>query len=315
MTLFSVLLVTVLLILSMIVFARRVQRLNDLQITNVLHFIGQQGRAVVRELFPRLDAPAGVASGSWSTAAAEARQCPVTQTLRDAGEPMIIACFQIGNPGSPSSGGGCRDRDGMRRRRCPGRRHAVVADARQLATTGGGAAPASDSGGAGTHLRARPQYTPRLLVDIAIKALSPAINDPTTAVQAIDQIEDLLHRLGRRALDAGCVADEQGVLRLIFPTPTWEDYLTLAFDEIRQFGASSIQVMRRLRAALLSLMDSVTEVERKERVRRYVHHLNLTVEHSMLDAEDQVVALQEDRQGLGLSRRRAETERDAIPSP
>ena len=111
------------------------------------------------------------------------------------------------------------------------------------------------------------------------------------------------------------MADEQGVLRLIFPTPTWEDYLTLVFDEIRQFGASSIQVMRRLRAALLSLMDSVTEVERKERVRRYVHHLNLTLEHSMLDAEDQVVALQEDRQGLGLSRRRAETERDAIPSP
>lgn len=160
-----------------------------------------------------------------------------------------------------------------------------------------------------------PKYTPRLLVDIAIKALSPAINDPTTAIQALDQIEDLLLRLSRRALDAGCVADEQGVLRLIFPTPTWEDYLTLAFDEIRQFGASSIQVMRRLRAALLSLMDSVTEVERKERVRRYVHHLNLTLEHSMLDAEDQVVALQEDRQGLSLSRRRAETERDAIPSP
>ena len=48
-----------------------------------------------------------------------------------------------------------------------------------------------------------PKYPLRLLVDIAIKALSPAINDPTTAVQAIDQIEDLLRRLGRRDLDAG----------------------------------------------------------------------------------------------------------------
>ena len=81
-----------------------------------------------------------------------------------------------------------------------------------------------------------PKYPMRLLVDIAIKALSPAINDPTTAVQAIDQIEDLLRRLGGE-LDAGGVADAQGVLRLVFPTPTWEDYLALAFDEIRQYGA------------------------------------------------------------------------------
>ena len=151
-----------------------------------------------------------------------------------------------------------------------------------------------------------PKYPLRLLVDIAIKALSPAINDPTTAVQALDQIEDLLHRLGRRALDAGCANDHQGQLRLVFPTPTWEDYLTLAFDEIRQYGAGSVQVMRRLRSALLGLLESVTEAERKEAVQQYLHHLNVVVEHSVLDAEDQVMALQEDRQGLGLSRWRAE---------
>ena len=48
-----------------------------------------------------------------------------------------------------------------------------------------------------------PKYAIRLLVDIAIKALSPAINDPTTAVQALDQIEDLLLRLGQRHLEIG----------------------------------------------------------------------------------------------------------------
>jgi uncharacterized membrane protein len=95
------------------------------------------------------------------------------------------------------------------------------------------------------------------------------------------------------------------------PAPTWEDYLALAFDEIRQYGASSVQVMRRLRSALLGLLDSVTEAERKVVVQRYLHHLNLVIEHSVLDAEDRVMALQEDRQGLGLSRRRAEAERDA----
>lgn len=155
-----------------------------------------------------------------------------------------------------------------------------------------------------------PKYPLRLLVDIAIKALSPAINDPTTAVQAIDQIEDLLLRLGRRTLDAGCAMDERGILRLVFPTPTWEDYLALAFDEIRQYGVSSVQVMRRLRSALLNLVDAVTDAERKAVVRRYLDHLNWVIEHSVLDAEDRIMALQEDRQGLGLSRQRVDPERD-----
>jgi len=97
------------------------------------------------------------------------------------------------------------------------------------------------------------------------------------------------------------------------PAPTWEDYLALAFDEIRQYGASSVQVMRRLRSALVGLMNSVTEAERKAVVQRYLHHLSLVVEHSVLDAEERVMALQEDRQGLGLSRRRAETVRRPLP--
>ena len=55
-----------------------------------------------------------------------------------------------------------------------------------------------------------PKYPIRLLVDIAIKALSAAINDPTTAVQAIDQIEDLLRRRGVCELDAGYAHDVLG---------------------------------------------------------------------------------------------------------
>src|SRR5262249_28155205 len=151
-----------------------------------------------------------------------------------------------------------------------------------------------------------PKYPIRLLVDIAIKALSPAINDPTTAVQAIDQIEDLLRRLGGRDLDAGLARDADGVLRLIVPMPTWEDYLALAFDEIRQFGATSIQVVRRLRAALVGLADATPIPDRAEAVRQYLKHLDLGVERSQLDPDDKAAALQEDRQGLGLTGRRSE---------
>ncbi len=310
--LFSTLVVVVLLILSMIVFAKLVQRLNDIQITNVLHFVGQQGREVIRAMFPRLDTVGDAAPESWRTAAEAARQRPVTQTLRYSGEPCTVAQFQIGalvRQGQAVDAvivmecavGDTLTEDTLLLRVYGGRQPLAETPLRRALRVASERTFEQD-----------PKYPMRLLVDIAIKALSPAINDPTTAVQALDQIEDLLHRLGRRALDAGCVMDEQGALRLVFPTPTWEDYLTLAFDEIRQYGASSVQVMRRLRSALVGLADSVTEAERKASVQRYLHHLNLVVEHSVLDAEDQVMALQEDRQGLGQSRRRAQPERDTV---
>jgi uncharacterized membrane protein len=88
--------------------------------------------------------------------------------------------------------------------------------------------------------------------------------------------------------------------------PTWDDYLTLAFDEIRQYGATSVQVMRRLRSTLVELAAELNETDRGDAVRRYLKHLDLVIEHSPLDAEDRAKARQEDRQGLGLTRKRAE---------
>jgi uncharacterized membrane protein len=145
------------------------------------------------------------------------------------------------------------------------------------------------------------KYAFRLLVDIAIKALSPAVNDPTTAVQALDHIEDLLRRLSSRHLRVGQVWDEAGVLRVRFPTPTWADFLSLAFDEIRFYGATSVQVIRRLRAALYDL-DRVVPAERRAAILEYIAHLNATVRRSITDEQDQQTALEQDRQGLGVSR-------------
>lgn len=93
----------------------------------------------------------------------------------------------------------------------------------------------------------------RQLVDIAEKALSPAINDPTTAVQCIDRLHDLLRRLAVVPMPTGHHRDARGELRLVLHQPTWDDLVHLAFDEIRHFGVGSLQVPRRLRAALLDL--------------------------------------------------------------
>jgi len=144
-----------------------------------------------------------------------------------------------------------------------------------------------------------PKYAIRLVVDIAIKALSPAINDPTTAVQAMDQIEDLLIRLGRRHLEIGAFHDGQGSLRLVVPCPTWEDVLRLALDEIQSYGAGSVQVMRRMKALLENLI-AVLPVARHAALRKWEQRLQDTVKRSFDDAEQQRDASVGDRQGLGI---------------
>jgi uncharacterized membrane protein len=85
----------------------------------------------------------------------------------------------------------------------------------------------------------------RVIVDNAIKALSPAINDPTTAVIAIDQLQRLLRTVGSRDLRDERILDDDGQLRLIFHTPNWRDFIDLTFSEIRLYGARSFQVARR----------------------------------------------------------------------
>lgn len=92
----------------------------------------------------------------------------------------------------------------------------------------------------------------RQLVDVAERALSPGINDPTTAVQAIDQLHDVLMRLVRRRFPSA-VREKDGA-RLVLPRPGWDSYVHLAVDEIRRSGSRSMQVVRRLRRMLEDLL-------------------------------------------------------------
>ena len=101
-----------------------------------------------------------------------------------------------------------------------------------------------------------------MFVDIAIRGLSPAINDPTTAVQAIDRIETLLLELHGRRLGPFAVEDPRGSPRGFVPAPTWEEYVDLALTEIRHYGAGAPQVARRLRALYAALLAVVSESER-----------------------------------------------------
>jgi uncharacterized membrane protein len=291
-----------LLLLSMLLFSALMKGLLNLQITYVLHVIGDRGREVIRETFQRLDEKAKNQSRREQEKCTVSELGPAVQTLTYFAPPRTIAKFDIDHLVRQAQ------RAGAVIVMACGVGDTLVANTLLLQVHGAKTAlPESDLVRGIRFAFERtseqdPKYPVRLLVDIAIKALSPAINDPTTAVQAIDQIEDLLLRLGGRELDAGFAHDADGDLRLIFPMPTWEDYLVLAFDEIRHYGADSVQVVRRLRSALVGLADSMTDGARIEVVERYLKQLDLTVDHSILNADDRETARQEDRQGLGLSR-------------
>jgi uncharacterized membrane protein len=134
-----------------------------------------------------------------------------------------------------------------------------------------------------------PALALRILVDIAAKALSPAINDPTTAVHVVDRIEDLLMLLAQRDLAAGELRDRTGRLRVVLPSPTWEEFLLLAVTEIRQYGHNSIQVVRRLRAMLLDLTSAVP-AEYLASVDEELRKLDQTIARSFEDEADREVA-------------------------
>lgn len=95
----------------------------------------------------------------------------------------------------------------------------------------------------------------RQLVDIAERALSPAVNDPTTASQTIDVLHDLLRALSTRHLPDGRSWGPDGRLRLIVPQYSFGDFLDLAVGEIWRYGADAAQVPGRL-AAMLADLDT-----------------------------------------------------------
>jgi len=143
-----------------------------------------------------------------------------------------------------------------------------------------------------------PMFAFRIIVDIASKALSPAINDPTTAVLAIDQLHHLLRDVGCRSLAEGRETDNQGQLRLVYRTPNWEDFVYLAVTEIRHYGRDSIQIMRRLRAMLENLIETLPAL-RAPLLRQELRLLESSAKRMFPDVDDQALATTGDLQGMG----------------
>ena len=290
--------VEILLVASVVMFVALIQRMSMLHVTRMLIFTGNKGRETIETVYLSMEMPCSVSSFEDQR----------TVSVFHHGRPQIVQTIDIGAlidlairaqcwiEVAPAVGDAVFDSTPIAH--IYGRKGDLlekrVRDAIQL--------------GNERTFEQDPKYAIRLLVDIAIKALSPAMNDPTTAVQALDQIEDLLIRLGRRRLEIGSFRDGQGQIRVLVAFPKWEDFLRLAFDEIRFYGATSVQVMRRMKALIIEMLSVMPE-ERRPALKYWEERLRSTVIHSFADSEDILNASSEDQQGLGSARRSIRTNR------
>jgi uncharacterized membrane protein len=137
------------------------------------------------------------------------------------------------------------------------------------------------------------------MVDVAAKALSAAVNDPTTAIQVLDHLGDILGVIGKADLHAAAArggAPTPG--RVVMQARRWEDFLALGVTEIREYGATTIQVNRRLRALLEELRGEVRP-EHRAAVDDELARLAASVAVGFAGSPDLDRAAAADGQGIG----------------
>lgn len=290
-----------LLLASMGMFITLIQRITLLQINRMLVFTANRGRAAIDEVYISTKQNANIASIT------DSQRGSITQTLLHSGRPRVVQAVNVSELVNLA-----RQSD------------AVIEILVTIGDSVVETTPLLRVLGAREHLNEHalrealeigdertfeqdPKYAIRLIVDIAIKALSPAINDPTTAVQALDQIEDLLLRLGRVSLNIGAFADEEGKPRLVVAFPGWEDYLHLALGEIQHYGADSVQVMRRMKALITTLL-AILPPERHAALQHWDERLQGIINRTFDAAEERMAASVADRQGLGSGKTTADAE-------
>jgi uncharacterized membrane protein len=107
------------------------------------------------------------------------------------------------------------------------------------------------------------------LVEIAVRALSPGVNDPFTAIRCIDRLGSALCRLARREIPSPYRFDEHDQLRVIAPGVTFPALLDAAFNQIREYGGGSVAVTTRLLETVAVIAACVCRPEDRDALRRH----------------------------------------------
>ncbi len=236
----------------------QVRAFASIQLAPTLSAIAAQGRVVIDELYrhpagsdrrPASQLPPLTQTVTWPRRQAILQQLDLRRLCSAAGTAVIVFRVRIGDTlqeGAPIAG-----------------------------LHGSGGSDAAVLGGLVTGQERTfgqdPLFAFRLLADIALRALSPAVNDPATAVQVLDTIESLLRPLAPRDLDVAEVADDAGTVRVVLALPSWDDYLQIALDDLIESSAKSAMVLLRARAMLTGLLNAAPPQRKQSiawRVRR-----------------------------------------------
>ena len=222
----------------------QVKAFASIQLAPTLSAIAAQGRGILDDLYPR-PGPAGRNHAAslplprravtWPHRQAILQQLDLRRLLDAApGRAVIVLRARIGDT----------LQDG-----------AVVAD-----LYGGEASDAAILGGLVTGQERTfgqdPLFAFRLLADIGLRALSPAINDPATAVQVLDTVQGLLAPLATRDLDVAEIADDDGAVKVVLALPSWDDYLQTALDDLIESASRSPMLLLRARTLLTDLLNA-----------------------------------------------------------
>ena len=118
------------------------------------------------------------------------------------------------------------------------------------------------------------EFSVNQLVEIAVRALSPGINDPFTAIRCIDQLSEMLCQLARRDMPSPYRYDDQNQLRLVALPLTFTDVTDAAFNQIRQNGRSSVAVTLRLLEAIAAIVPFTYRAADRAALRRQAEMIN-----------------------------------------
>jgi uncharacterized membrane protein len=236
----------------------QVKAFESIQLAPTLAAIAGEGRSIIDDLYRGPYIPGGRPAASlpplrrtvaWPRRQATLQQLDLRRLLHAAGSAVIVLRVGIGDTlleGSPVAD--LHDGD--------------VADETVL----GGLVTGQER-----TFHQDPLFAFRLLADIGLRALSPAVNDPATAAQVLDTIESLLGRLVSRDLDVAEVCDNAGAVRVVLAFPSWDDYLRTALDDLIESSARSPMVLLRLRALLTSLLRTAPPQRRSSIAWRLEH--------------------------------------------
>ena len=155
------------------------------------------------------------------------------------------------------------------------------------------------------------EFSVHQLVEIAVRALSPGINDPFTAMTCVDRLGSALYRMAQRELPSRYRFDEHGALRLITRAPTFPDVVDASFNQIRQHSRSDAAVTIRLLETIAVVAHAVRTPDDRAALQRHVAMIARAARDGLPEDEDRRVVAQRYQAALGVLRESTGTVRAA----